>query len=741
MKKQKILTIPLTLALVLSTMYGGNTKATAQSDDAPSDLHTFTRIQTGQNGSLARYKVIDENGNEVIPENSTDTISKRKAASLPTSYDSRIEKDSITSIKNQGHTGACWTFSSMKAMESSSIIKGLTQKDSTDFSENHLAWYTYTPLTDITNPLYGDGMYYSNINNEDKYNLGGNPYFASFMFANWWGPAEESVAPFNADTEADLTNMANTMNNADTSLRFQSSVHLKESICYDDSTRDEIKQAVMEHGALSVSMYMPSEGTSEYDEIVYENEEITSIYSDLTDEYGEDEDYANHCVTIVGWDDDFNTFASSPERSGAWLIANSYGSDYGMNGYFWLSYYDTSLVEFFSFEAESADTYDTNFQYDGLGWLSGFTDTDDITLQNIFTNKETTPQSISAVGFYTFAENQAYRIEVYRKSTEGYPTSGTLISSCTTNGTIAKSGYHTVPLNEAVTVGTGETFSIRVTFLANGGTSYALIEGTDNDGFSSKNGQSYAYFSSENRWYDTSTQSTGRGNTYNNVCIKAFANIDTEDNFAKQEAENPIPDSNIGNGGTNDTTTGDDSSTNNQGSQNIGNTNINNNANNSITKIVSSKKKLTIGKGEKVTLSIKTTPASAKSSLSYHSSNKKVATVSQKGKITGKKVGSATITIKASSGTKITIKVKVKKAPSSIKAKLKKKTLKKGKTTKIFTTLSKKSASYKLTFKSLNKKVATVTSSGKVKAKKKGTARIRVTTYNKKKAYVTVKVK
>lgn len=54
-------------------------------------------------------------------------------------------------------------------------------------------------------------------------------------------------------------------------------------------------------------------------------------------------------------------------RTGAWLIANSYGTNYSKdeNGYFWVSYYDPSLCEYYTFECVSADTYQTIFQYDG----------------------------------------------------------------------------------------------------------------------------------------------------------------------------------------------------------------------------------------------------------------------------------------------------------------------------------------------------------------------------------------
>ena len=105
----------------------------------------------------------------------------------------------------------------------------------------------------------------------------------------------------------------------------------------------------------------------------------TTAYYDRTGDsvatfYCPTESTADHAVNIVGWDDDFNDFREDAPESGAWLIANSYGTNYSKdeNGYFWVSYYDPSLCEYYTFEGVSADTYQTIFQYDKCLMLSGF---------------------------------------------------------------------------------------------------------------------------------------------------------------------------------------------------------------------------------------------------------------------------------------------------------------------------------------------------------------------------------
>ena len=71
------------------------------------------------------------------------------------------------------------------------------------------------------------------------------------------------------------------------------------------------------------------------------------------------------------------------------------------------------------------------------------------------------------------------------------------------------------------------------------------------------------------------------------------------------------------------------------------------------------RKKKTIGIGEKITLRPEVTPVGSTDSLTYKSSNKKVCKVSKSGIITGIGEGTATVTVKTSSGCSDTIKITV----------------------------------------------------------------------------------
>ena len=133
------------------------------------------------------------------------------------------------------------------------------------------------------------------------------------------------------------------------------------------------------------------------------------------------------------------------------------------------------------------------------------------------------------------------------------------------------------------------------------------------------------------------------------------------------------------------------------------------------------KKTVTVYKGKTTTLKANVTGADALK-VTFTSSNPKVAAVNKTtGKVTAKAKGTVVITAKCGD-VKATCKVTVKnptltlnKTSASVKV---------GKTTKI---TAKAAPSGKVTYKSGNKKIATVSSNGTIKGIKKGTAKVTVT--------------
>ena len=155
-----------------------------------------------------------------------------------------------------------------------------------------------------------------------------------------------------------------------------------------------------------------------------------------------------------------------------------------------------------------------------------------------------------------------------------------------------------------------------------------------------------------------------------------------------------------------------------------------------VVKVSLSKKSVVLVKGRSTTVKATVTPTNVTNKkLKWTTSNAKVATVNQSGKITAKGRGNATIKVMALDGSNkyATVKVTVKQPVTSVKlnrnsAILKVKGKAKQKTVTLKATAYPKNANNKsVSWKSSKSKIATVNSRGKVTAKKKGTCYITAT--------------
>ena len=728
MKKKKRIAVLVAIALAVPGVGNWDRQAadamtadTAQSSvaditESANQAELYHKVYKENTAGHISYSLQDDTGNTLSRYTSSAAANNKRSMALPASYDPRGTEQE-TPIRNQQDTGAGWAFGALKALESDCLMKGILTKDTADLSENHLAWYAYHALDDTTSPLYGDHMSRDYVSDRASYNKGGNADVAQAVLANKWGAVAESEAPF--DT---ASNMASVMKNAASSLRTQSLIQLTDSECYDPylasdiTSRNEIKEAILTHGAMDVALYYNPNLSSRY------YKETNGVYASYAyDMMGIDQ--ANHCVTIVGWDDDFNNFSKDAPESGAWLIANSYGTNYSKdeNGYFWVSYYDPSLCEYYTFEGVSADTYQTIFQYDGNGW----------------NNSLRSPEEVKTANVYT--------VDIYRSVSGKDPTNGTQIKEASVSGNFAKTGYHTVQIPKEVRVADGEKFSVVITYATVDDSACVPLEGQNDPQnghcYSASAGQSYTYFAEDAKWYDNTAISVdGVQYDLNNACIKVFGNPADEPVATLTPTATPtvapavLPTTKPSTSGA-PTSTAAPSDATEQPKRTVSP-----NAGGRYQTKIKAKAKYTIGKGEKITLPVTVTGGSVQAAVKWTSSNTKVAKVTNNGVVKGCKRGTAKIVIQTVDGKKKTIRVTVKKAPKKIKITTQKAKIKKGKALQTRTILSKGSASYKLRFVSSNKRIATVNSTGKIKAKRRGTVRIYVYTYNNKKSQIKIKI-
>ena len=424
----------LSVLLAAGTAAQGGVTAFADHaiDDAADEFMKVTAVvgEASEYGEQYVYYV-DENGEELDFNLIPDEMDREyNAADIPSSYNLNA-LGKVSSVKNQGGTGTCWAHAALAAAESSLIMDGAATK-SIDLSESHLVWFSEGQNTDEDDPLYGDPFVVSNC-----YDYGGNNSIALGALSSWMGAANESSYP-DVDSRPIIAE----------SKRYDGAYRVRKSVTFDPSDRTAIKSYLMENGALTIAYHSDDSTTA------------VSHYkfgSDYASFYQNEYTKTNHAVTLVGWDDNFSksNFVVTPPGNGAWLIKNSWGTGWGKDGYFYLSYYDTSIRSIASFEAEKAGGYSNVYQHSMIAG-SGYRTSSYITGANVFTASGNDP--LTAVSFYTSEASVPYTIYIYSGVDSKNPMSGTLM--LTQSGTASYAGYHTVDLSNTVSIPSGTKFSV-----------------------------------------------------------------------------------------------------------------------------------------------------------------------------------------------------------------------------------------------------------------------------------------
>ncbi len=452
------------------------------SSSSPLKIFTVSSSDSGKYGFID-YSFVDENGNSVgLFDNSyrphDENCFYTAATSLPSAYDSR-EKGIVTSVKSQGDSGNCWAFATMSMLETDAIVKNIDSADNADYSEAHFSWFTSKSLTDNTaDPTYGDG-----INLEEPFEAGGNWLIAAGSLARWTGAASEADYPFYPDNLALMGNYGE-----DKRYDRGSGVVIKSAEELRDI--DDAKQWIFDHGSATLAFY--------YDAPYYNRSTYSYYYNG--------DNTLNHEITVVGWDDNYSSEnfneAYRPQNNGAWLCKNSWKSDWGDNGYFWISYYDTSIDQFAGISARSAEELYNNYTYNGAGWESYLSHEGNAKISNIFTAKE--HELITSVATYTMSPDSALNISVYVNVPSNFstPESGELAESFSV--AVPRAGYHTIDLENQVAIEPDTLFSVVVEYVTDSSIFIPVeVDGQGRYAYSSNSKESYVYLPAyNNRWYD-----------------------------------------------------------------------------------------------------------------------------------------------------------------------------------------------------------------------------------------------
>jgi C1A family cysteine protease len=208
-----------------------------------------------------------------------------------------VSRNKVTPIKYQGQCGSCWAFTSAAVMEANFLIR---KNWNLDISEQHIL-----DCAEASQPVYRGGQL---VYIKSK---------AGSCQGGWYGPVFEFYKTHSAALESQLPYQykeSNCVASRTSQYKIVTWGYVKS-----DAGIPEVramKEALCKYGPIAACVKVTPAFQA------YKS----GIFDEFADCNGERD--INHAITIVGWDDGKESY----------LIKNSWGPQWGDNGYVWVKY-------------------------------------------------------------------------------------------------------------------------------------------------------------------------------------------------------------------------------------------------------------------------------------------------------------------------------------------------------------------------------------------------------------------
>ena len=444
------------------------------------DVLTYDDIKCTETKAWKEYKKLSAKDRKgIIPpiqcEEMKTKSSKIKTVGAPlitdagsvTKFDLRDVngKNYITSVKNQYQTGLCWAFATASSIESSYLMDNGNELN---ISELQIGYSTSYQLSN------GSNTYGLKIGDKAKDTVadGGNIYIAGNYLSQRRGVVTEKTSglvlnddnykKITSSTSGKVSDVSLNEYNVNDVIFYTPDLHCDTN---NFAVLKAIKQMVASYGSVYAQINSATNKYLKLSESEYQNN--PNIYYSGSQ--------ADHAVSIIGWDDNYaasnfeNSNGGVPKGNGAWIIKNSYGTEYyankdgklspikdseytipvkmGDKGYYYVSYYDSQICKAVMAVDNVTPTVDTNtYSYDKpivsyLGTNSG----KKILLMSKYKKQKKDTEILESFNVYTLGTDD--NVKIYYGTTTDF-SKAPLVAE----GTAEFEGYKNIKTSKKIAV-------------------------------------------------------------------------------------------------------------------------------------------------------------------------------------------------------------------------------------------------------------------------------------------------